>query len=63
MVTGVGAGVLFSVSVSFSGGAVTTVVVGEDIGKVINELVVMLKVFVIGTVLGVSLMVTIVLVT
>ena len=61
-VIGVGARVVTSVSVSL-GGKVTIFVVGEVIEKVIIELVVMLRVCVIGTVLGVSLIVTTILVT
>ena len=63
IVIGVGAGVVFSVSVSFLGGKVTMFVVGKVIEKVVIELVVMLRVCVIGTVLGVSLIVTTMLVT
>ena len=63
IVIGVGAGVLISVSVSFLGGKVTSFVVGDVIEKVIIELVVMLRVWVIDTVLGVSLIVTTMLVT
>ena len=62
IVIGVGARVVISVSVSL-GGKVTIFVVGEVIEKVIIELVVMLRVCVIGTVLGVSLIVTTTLVT
>ena len=63
VVIGEGVGTLVSVSVSFLGGGVRIVVVGEVMRKVIIELVVMLKVCVIGTVFGVSLIVTTVLVT
>lgn len=61
-ITGVGAGVASLLSVSFSGVVtkIGVVVVNEYVDI---ELVVMVKVLVIGTVLGVSLMVTTVLVT
>ena len=63
IVMGVGAGVIFSVSLSISGGEVTILVIGEVIEKVLIELVVMLRVRVICTVLGVSLIVKTMLVT
>jgi len=63
IVIGVVAGVSTSVSVSFSGGEVRMIVVGVVIGKVVIELVVTVKVCVIGTVLGVWLIVMTVLVT
>ena len=62
IMTGVGAGVSTSLSVSFSG-AVTKIGVVVVDEYVDIELVVMVKVWVIGTVLGVSLIVMTVLVT
>ena len=62
IVIGVGAGVIISVSVSI-GGKVTIFVVGDVMERVNIELVVMLRVCVIGTVLGVLLIVTTMLVT
>ena len=60
---GVGAGVPISVAVSFLGGEVRIIAVGVVNGNVVIELVVMVNVCVIGTVFGVSLTVTTVLVT
>ena len=57
----VGARVLTSVSVSFPGVRVRIIIVGVVIGKVFIELVVTVKVCVIGTVLAVWLIVTTVL--